>query len=119
MTNYLFLLLKKFKTWREARVKESKQPLSRENAYVLSSIRKKGHYSDVTKEYRKFVLTSIEDNARIGHTYALIRHPSCTLPSDKESITDYLAELGYSICFLNSDVLLVSWKYTPNDFSLK
>lgn len=117
MQNYLFALLTKFRIWKEAKV--NKQPLSRENAYVLSSINKKnGHYTDITKEYQDTVLTSIESAAKYGDTYLLIKHPVFATPMDKEAIVDFIAKLGYSVCYINSDVMLISWKYSPNDFSV-
>lgn len=120
MINYFKELFNKFRIWRKAKVEENKQPLSRENAYVLASIgKKRGHYSDVTKEYQTHVLNQIQDAASIGHTYALVEHLYYVTPTDKEDIVDFVASLGYSICFVNADVVLISWKYSPNDFNQK
>lgn len=95
-----------------------KVSLTRENAYALASIgKKKGHYSDITKEYQEYVLRQIKSAAGIGENYVLINHPSYITPTDKESIVDFVSELGYSICFINDDVMLLSWKYSPNDFN--
>lgn len=118
--NTLFTLYSKFRTWNKARVEHSKQPLNRENAYALSSIGKKeGTYSDITKEYQEYTLKMIESAAKLGDNYLLIKHPSYATPLDKEAIVDFVAELGYSICFINGDVILISWKYSPNDFQMK
>ena len=118
MTNYLFLLLNKFKSWREAKATESKQPLSRENAYVLSTIgNKHGKYSEITENYHKIVLQNIETAAKLGDTYLLQKHPSWLSPSDKEELIDFLAELGYNICYTDSRVTLITWVYSPKDYS--
>lgn len=118
--NILFTLYSKFRTWNKARVKKNKQPLNRENAYALSSIGKKeGHYSDVTKEHQEYVMRQIKNTASLGKTYTLIEHPTYATPLDKEAIVEFVAELGYSICFINGDVILLSWKYSPNDFQMK
>ena len=104
----------------EAKVNEGKQPLSRESAYVLASIgKKKGHYTDVTKEYQEYVLNQIKSAASMGHNYVLVEHPSYITPTDKEGLVDFIGELGYSICFVNGDVILISWKYSPNDFQMR
>ena len=117
MTNYLFLLLNKFKSWREAKATESKQPLSRENAYVLSTIgNKHGKYSEITENYHKIVLQNIETAAKLGDTYLLQKHPSCLSPSDKEELVDFLANLGYNVLFFDSRVLLITWIYPASDY---
>ena len=103
----------------EAKVNESKQPLSRENAYVLASIgKKRGHYTDVTKKYQEYVLNQIKSAASMGNNYVLVEHPSYITPTDKKGLVDFIRELGYSICFVNEDVILISWKYSPNDFQM-
>ena len=103
----------------ETKVNENKQPLSRENAYVLASIgKKRGHYTDVTKEYQEYVLTQIKYAASMSHNYVLVEHPSYITPTDKEHIVDFIGNLGYSICFINEDVILISWKYSPDDFQM-
>lgn len=118
--NTLLTLYSKFRIWNKARVEHNKQPLKRENAYALSSIGKKeGTYSDVTKEYQNYVTGQIKGAASLGKNYILIEHPAYATPLDKESIVDFVAELGYSICFVNADVILISWKYSPNDFQIK
>ena len=114
MENYLTILLNKFRTWKEAKVK---QPLTRETAYVLSTIGKKGgHYSDITRDYQKYILRRIEAEAKWGHKYAYIEHSGMT-PTDKNNIVKFLTELQYTICFINEDVMLLSWKYNPSDFN--
>lgn len=95
----------------------TKHPLSRENAYALSSIGKReGHYSDVTKRHREYLLNEIKSAASLGDKYLLIRQPSYATPTDKESTTEFLKDLGYTICFNNNDVVLISWKYSVTDF---
>lgn len=116
--NTLLALCTKFKTWSKAKV--NKQPLSRENAYVLSSVGKKsGTYPDITKMYQEFVLKEIESSAKLRDTYLLIEHPDYITPKDKENLLVFLAELGYSICFSNDDIVLISWKYSSDDFKVK
>ena len=107
-----------FLVWKtEEKVNEGKQPLSRESAYVLASIGKKnGHYTDVTEEYQEYVLSQIKSAASMGHNYVLVEHPSYITPTDKEGLVDFIGGLGYSICFVNDDVILISWKCSPNDF---
>lgn len=103
----------------EAKVNESKQPLSRESAYVLASIgKKKGHYTDIIKEYQEYVLNQIKSAASVGLFYVLVELPRYITPTDKEDLVDFIGELGYSICFVNGDVILISWKYSPNDFQM-
>ena len=66
---------------------EKQRPLSRENAYVLSTIgNKHGKYSDITEEYYKTVLKDIENAAKLGESYLLKHHPSWLSPSDKEAL---------------------------------
>ena len=118
MKNYLSLLLTKFKSWKEAKVQESKQPLSRENAYVLSSIgKKKGSYNDVYQEYLDRILKDINLYAKMGEMYLLKIYPDYLSKQDKLTIQDNLITLGYSVCFYNNDVVLISWKYSKVDFN--
>lgn len=99
---------------------KGKHPLTRENAYALSSIGKKGgHYSDVTKKYQEYILEEIKSAAKFNRVYLMIDHPSYATPTDKEDIVDFIAELGYTICFKNDDIIVVSWRYSPGDFKLK
>ena len=96
---------------------EVKHPLSRENAYVLASIgKKKGQYSDVTKILQGYVINEIMYSAKMGNRYVMIKYPSYASPMDKESIVDFVGDLGYTICFVNGDIIVISWKYSPNDF---
>ena len=118
MENYLLFILNKIKTWRETKAEVSKQPLSRENAYVLSTIvNKHGKYSDITEEYYKTVLKDIENAAKLGESYLLKHHPSWLSPSDKEALIDYLVNLGYNICYTDARVTLITWIYQPQDYT--
>ena len=119
MTNLKTTILEKFKTWKEMRVKESKQPLSRENAYTLASIGKKGHYSDVLEDYKKNVLETIKEAARVGRNYITIEHPRYITPSDRKEIIQFMQNLNYSICFANDDIMVISWKFSWEDFNDK
>lgn len=118
MKNYLLFIFNKLKTWGKAKVEESKQPLSRENAYVLSSIGEKhGDYADIVTGYNKRVLKDIEAIAKMGEVYLLKKYPPYLSPSDKEAHCKYLIDLGYTICYANSEVILITWKYSAKDFT--
>ena len=116
MKQYLELLSTRFRTWQKAKVLESKQPLTRENAYVLSSIGERhGKYSSIRNNYHKEVLDNIKNAARTGASYLLQEHPTWLAPSDKEELVRYLSELGYTVCYSDSTVILISWLYSPED----
>lgn len=117
MQNYLFVLLSKFRIWRKAKVQQNKQPLSRENAYVLSALNKIGSYEDVRNKYYHHVLDLIKDSARNGEMYLLLSFPKYISPMDKEGLVDFLGKLGYNICYIDGRVILISWEYSPNDFN--
>lgn len=118
MSNYLLFLFNRFRTWRKAKVQKSKQPLSRENAYALSSIGKKeGHYYDITKRYQEYILKNIKADAKLGNSYVLLSHPTYASPSDKEAIVEFITSLNYTVCYTDEFVILISWKYSPEDFN--
>ena len=116
MQNYLLFLLNKIKTWRETKAEVSKQPLSRENAYALSSIKKKkGNYSDVTEDFINKVFKDINDVASYGDTYLLYRFPSHVSTSMVNILVERLVELDYKVCYRDYEVILISWKYPSKD----
>lgn len=110
MINYLFTFCSKIKSWGEAKVQESKQPLSKENAYVLASIGKKhGNYSDITKGLREEAMDYIINAANYGHNYALIEFPKYASSTHKKELIEFLTDLKYNICYNDNEVILVSW----------
>ena len=116
MKQEIINLLNKFKAWKEAKVNESKQPLSRENAYALSSIKKKkGNYSDVTEDFINKVFKGINDDASYGDTYLLYRFPSHISTSMANILVERLIELDYKVCYRDNEVILISWKYPSKD----
>lgn len=117
MKNYLSNLLDKFKAWKEAKEEESKQPLVRENAYTLSCIgKKKGQYKDVLKDYLEKVLKDISLYAKMGEMYILKIYPDYLSIQDKAILEHELTTLGYSVCYNDNNVILISWKYSKEDF---
>lgn len=116
MKQEIINLLNKFNTWKEAKVKESKQPLSRESAYALSSIKKKrGGYSDVTEDFINKVFKNINTAASYGDTYLLYMFPSHVSTSMVSILVERLIELDYKVCYRDYEVILISWKYPSKD----
>lgn len=116
MKQEIINLLNKFNTWKEAKVKESKQPLSRESAYALSSIKKKrGGYSDVTEDFINKVFKNINTAASYGDTYLLYMFPSHVSTSMTSILVERLIELDYKVCYRDYEVILISWKYPSKD----
>lgn len=85
--------------------------LSKERAFVLSKLGKKGKYSDITERFKKYLLHRIEEKAKLGDNYLLVAHPTYATEEAKDEIVQFLKELDYSICFYDEDVMLISWKY--------
>lgn len=116
MKQEIINLLNKFNTWKEAKVKESKQPLSRESAYALSSIKKKrGGYSDVTEDFINKVFKNINTAASYGDTYLLYMFPSHVSTSMADILVERLIKLDYKVCYRDYEVILISWKYPSKD----
>lgn len=116
MKQEIINLLNKFNTWKEAKVKESKQPLSRESAYALSSIKKKrGSYSDVTEDFINKVFKDINTAASYGDTYLLYMFPSHVSTSMADILVERLIKLDYKVCYRDYEVILISWKYPSKD----
>ena len=116
MKQKILNLLNKFNAWKEAKVNESKQPLSRESAYALSSIKKKkGGYSDVTEDFINKVFENINVAASYGDTYLLYRFPSYVSTSMANILVVKLSELDYKVCYKDCEVILISWKYPSKD----
>ena len=112
----LFFLWSKFRTWTKAKVEHSRQPLNRENAYSLSILGKEGTYESVLDDHKKWLLSTIRNEAKSHNNYLLWQHLDVITPEQKEELTDYLSKLGYQVLYTDARVMLITWLWEPNSF---
>ena len=112
----MFLIWSKLKVWEQTKVSHSKQPLTRENAYSLSTLGKVGTYNDILEDHRHRVLEVIKAEAKLGNNYLLWTKLSELAPSQREELAEYLLELNYQILYKDDRVLLISWLWDRNSF---
>lgn len=112
--NFLFFIWDKLKAWTQTKVEHNRQPLTRENAYALSVIGKASTYKDVLEEHKKWLLSTIKNEAAIHNTYLLWQHLDSITPTQREKLCCYLAELGYQVLYTDERVMLITWLWEPN-----
>ena len=112
--NIINSIVLKFRTWRTK--KENHQPLSRENAYSISVLGRKGSYDDILKDHEKRVLKAINDEARISNNYLLWRYCDYITPSQKDMLINFLTNLGYQVLYTDERVILITWLWSRKDF---
>ena len=110
MNDNIKTLLTKFRTWKEAKVKERSTPLSAECAYTLSAINKKGTLNDVYSLYKEKVFYSIKDAARYNNTELYIYYPNYLIAGHKEQLMKELKELGYLVPYSSDKSIIISWE---------
>ncbi len=115
--NTLLLLWAKLKTWTQTKAEQSRQPLTRENAYSLSIIGKPSTYTDVLERHKKWLLDTIKNEAKLHNNYLLWQNLDNITPEQKEELVNYLSELGYQVLYTDARVMLITWLWEPNSFS--
>ena len=113
--NILFAFWSKFKTWKQTKVHQYKQPLTRENAYSLSVIDKIGTYDDVLEYHKKWILETIKAEARMHNSYLLWRNFNKVTPKQRKELIASLSELGYRILYTDDIVMLITWLSESNN----
>ena len=116
MSYYLKDLWAKLVTWNKARANHNRQPLNRENAYVLSILGKEGSYQNVLNNHIEWLLKTIKEEARLGNNYLLWKRLEYITPTQKKELVDYLDSLGYQVLYTDENVMLITWLWSPNDF---
>lgn len=103
----LFTMLSNARHWLDTRV--TKQPLTGEDAWIVSNTGQRMHYDRLLERYLKDTYLHIENIARRGWCETIVRLPKWMVKDSVDDFKRVLRENKYNILYENNTFILISW----------